>query len=318
MSVVELSNGNLAIQWFSTSHSNKVQIWNQSGNSVSSVISFGTGGATNYDAHLAASKDGGFIAAYAVYMTPEHAVIYNNDGTVRVSDFTVGSAWNDGSARVYALGNGNYYLYQRDNAANFIDSVSGAKTAAGYSPNYFEPIAIDLAASNGGFARVITNSQYDTARSAAVARGVGGSYAASGNTASLELLKYNNGAVQSQSQVTDSNLYYHHSFSSVVNWGGGYLYAYSDASYAPSISAFSGDSRGYGTISKVYTSDSAYTVTVRLYNVSVVSAPSVTLSVNNASVAEATGTSTVTATLSTAASADTTVTIGRKSSSTLH
>ena len=46
------------------------------------------------------------------------------------------------------------------------------------------------------------------------------------------------------------------------------------------------------------------------------SAATVALSVNNATVAENAGTSTVTATLSAAASADTTVTIGRKSSST--
>ncbi|SER79006.1 DUF4347 domain-containing protein, partial [Giesbergeria anulus] len=45
-------------------------------------------------------------------------------------------------------------------------------------------------------------------------------------------------------------------------------------------------------------------------------APTVTLSVDNASVAEAAGTSTITATLSAVAAADTTVTIGRKSTST--
>ncbi|SNT18069.1 MULTISPECIES: autotransporter-associated beta strand repeat-containing protein, partial [unclassified Azospirillum] len=45
-------------------------------------------------------------------------------------------------------------------------------------------------------------------------------------------------------------------------------------------------------------------------------APTVSLSVNNATVAEAAGTSTITATLSAAASSDTVVTIGRKSTST--
>ena len=312
MSVAELSNGNLAVQWYNASGLNKVQIWGQNGSAVSGVISLGTAGSTNYDAHLAASKDGGFIAAYAVYNTPEHAVIYNNDGSVRVSDFNAGSYWNDGSARIYALGSGDYYLYQRSNAASFINPVSGAQTAAAYSPGYYDPIAIDLAATNGGFAQVIANSQYDAAQAAAVAHGLG-FYETSGNNANLQIVKYNNSAVQSQSQTSDSNLYYHHSFN-VTDWGGGFLYAYSDQSYAPSISAFSGDSRGYGTIAKVYTSDSANTVTVRLYNVT--TAPTVTLSVNNASVAEASGSSTITATLSAVASADTIVSIGNKSGST--
>ncbi|MBK6998773.1 MAG: DUF4347 domain-containing protein [Rhodoferax sp.] len=50
--------------------------------------------------------------------------------------------------------------------------------------------------------------------------------------------------------------------------------------------------------------------------VTVSTAPTVTLSVNNATVAEAAGTSTVTATLSAVAASDTTVTIGSKSTST--
>jgi len=52
------------------------------------------------------------------------------------------------------------------------------------------------------------------------------------------------------------------------------------------------------------------------FDINVATGPTVALSVNNATVAEAAGTSTVTATLSTVASTDTTVTIGRKSSST--
>ncbi len=295
--IAELSNGNIAFTYQRNDNTSRAtHVFKADGTPVSSetlVASSVNGSLTS----VAASASGGYMMAYEHGGTVDFK-LYNNTGTLQTSGTLYSAAGDSPTYELLALSNGNYlavtYKFGDATSTGKIFNSSGTLlNTISLAPAYSGTIAPVYTTGAEGFAIAtpLDSPPFNW-----------GDPSGSGTTNLIFKYYDNSGTLISTNPSISSGQYYYNDYVS---------FSYQTA-ISPSFQIFGGYTRGAGVISTTSPNagDTQRTIGALLFDQpNGAGAPTVTLSVNNSTVAEAAGTSTITATLSATAASDTIVTL---------